>query len=102
MRLPRKPFVDHADNYIYDEINNNLNPTTLATMYLDFEKAIDKVSHGKILEKKTNTGIRGGVLELNESYLKGRKQKVKIGLSVSSEFFVQSGVPQGSVLGLFL
>ena len=47
----------------------------------------------------TNEGIRGGVLELIGSYLKGRKEKVKIASSVSSEIVEQSGVPQGSVLG---
>ena len=81
------------------EIFDSLVSTTLATMYLDFEKAFDKVSHGKLLEKLTNEGIRGGVLELVESYLKGGKQKVKIGSSVSSEVVVQIGVPQGSALG---
>ena len=64
------------------EIFDNFVSTTLATMYLDFKKAFDKVSYGKSLEKLTNEGIRGGVLELIESYLKGRKQKVKIGSSV--------------------
>ena len=64
------------------EIFDKLDSTTLATNYLDFEKAFDKVSHGKFLEKLTNAGIRGGVLELIESHLKGRKQKVKIGPSV--------------------
>ena len=49
-------------------------------------------------KKMTNEGIRG-VLELIESYLKGRKQKVKIESSVSSELVVQSGVPQASLLG---
>ena len=39
------------------------------------------------------------MLELIESYLKGRKQQVKIGSSVSSELVVQSGVPLGSLLG---
>ena len=78
---------------------DNLDSTTFATMYLDFGKAFDKVSHGRLLEKLTNAGIRGGVLELMESYLKGRKQKVRIGSSASSELVVQSGFPQGSVLG---
>ena len=81
------------------EIFDNLVSTTLATMYLDFENAFDKVSHGKLLEKLTNEGIREGLLELIENSLKGRKQKIKIGSSVSSELVVQSGVPQGSVLG---
>ena len=81
------------------EIFDDLVSTTLATMYLDFGKAFEKASHGKFLEKLTNEGIRGGVLEPIESYLKGRKQKGKIGSSVSIELVVQSGVPQGSVLG---
>ena len=84
------------------EIFDNLVSTTLATMYLVFEKAFDKASHGKLLKKLTNEGIKGGVLEPIQSYLKGRKQKVKIGLSVSSHLVVQSGVPQGSVLGPLL
>ena len=81
------------------EIFDNLISTTLATMYLDFEKAFDKVSHGNLLGNMTSEGIRGGVLDLIERYLKGRKQKFRIGSSVSSELVVQSGVPQGSVLG---
>ena len=68
-------------------------------MYLDFEKAFDKVSNGNLLEKLTNAGIRGGLLELIESYLRGRMQKVGIGSSVSIELVVESGVPQKSVLG---
>ena len=55
------------------EIFDNLDSTTLATMYLGFEKAFDKVSHGKLLEKLTNADIRGGVLEPISSYRKGKK-----------------------------
>ena len=83
------------------EFFNILVSTTLATMYLDFEKTFDEVSDGKLLEKLTNEGIRGVVLELIESDLKGRKQKVKIGSFVSNELVVQSGIPQGFVLGPF-
>ena len=64
------------------EIFDNLISKTLATMYLDFRKAFDKVSHGKFLGKLTNQGIKGGVLELIESYLKGRMQKDKVRSSV--------------------
>ena len=93
-----RPSITQMIMYM-NEIFDNLDSTTLATMYLDFEKSFDNVSHGKLLEKLTNASIREGVLELMESYLKGRKKNVKIGSSVSSELVVQSGVPQGSVLG---
>ena len=48
------------------EIFDHLLSTTLATMYQDFEKAFDKVSHGKLLEKLTKEGIRGTSRKLSE------------------------------------
>ena len=41
----------------------------------------------------------GRALELIESYLQGRKQRVRIGNAGSFELDVQNRVPQGSVLG---
>ena len=81
---------------------DNLNANTLATVYLDFEKAFDKVFHGNLTENLNNYCVRRGALELIENHLQGRKQRVRIGNSVSSELDVQSGVPQGSVLGPLL
>ena len=81
------------------EVFDHFESPTLTALYLDFEKAFDKVSHEKLIEKLQNNGITGGALELLESYLKGRKHRAKVGNSISSELEVKSGVPQGSVLG---
>ena len=81
---------------------DNLDADTHATIYFDFEKAFDKVCLGNLTEKLPEYGVMGGALELIESYLQVRKQRVRIGNAVSSELDLQSGVPQGSVTGPLL
>ena len=81
------------------EIFDHFESPILTALYFDFEKAFDKVSHEKLIEKLQNIGITGVALELLESYLKGRKNRAKVGNSISSELEVKSGVPQGPVLG---
>ena len=81
------------------EIFEHFESPTLTALYLDFEKAFDKDSHEKLIEKLQNNGITGGALELLESYLKVEKHRAKVENSICSELDVKNGVPQGSVLG---
>ena len=67
--------------------------------YLDFAKAFDKVPHTRLIQKLKNKGIHGKVLKWIENWLADRTQKVKVGSEKSSSCNVESGVPQGSVLG---
>ena len=54
------------------------------TVYIDFPKAFDTVSHRKLLHKLTNYGITGNILQWFSSFLCDRKQRVKIGDVCSS------------------
>ena len=84
-----------------NEVFENINQPTLLSLYLDFEKAFDKVCHEKLLEKLLILGFGGPLLALLESYLSNRSQRVRIGNSYSRYLETSSGVPQGSVLGPF-
>lgn len=73
-------------------------------VFIDLKKAFDTVSVPILVQKLECIGIRGTPLALLKDYLTDRKQKVKIGQSISDTANVLYGVPQGSVLGptLFL
>ncbi len=67
--------------------------------YLDFAKAFDKVPHMRLLAKLEAKGVGGEVLTWIKDWLLQRKQKVRVGKVLSTEENVESGIPQGTVLG---
>ena len=71
-------------------------------MYIDLAKAFDTVSHTKLLHKLPCYGISGNILNWVSSFLNNRKQRVKVGTTLSEHTNVTSGVPQGSCIGPLL
>ena len=87
-------------NNIYHAADNS-QPTLLVS--LDLSAAFDTIDHSLLLSRlQTSFGITGNALSWLSSYLTNRSQTVRIGQSTSPSTLLESGVPQGSVLGPIL
>ena len=79
---------------------NGLNQ--LDVIYLDISKAFDTVSHPHLLTKLSSFNIGGEVWLWFQAYITNRRQCVSINNSNSCLLPVESGVPQGRILGPLL
>ena len=68
----------------------------------DLSKAFDCINHGLLIATLKTYGFDNDSLRYIYSYLTERKQRVKVNNSVSLSSNIESGVPQGSILGPLL
>ena len=69
---------------------------------MDLSKAFDCISHDLIIAKLAAYGLDDTTLQLIFSYLKNRKQCVRINNTYSNFENIITGVPQGSIVGPLL
>ena len=88
---------------IYQEVKNNMaaNIPTVA-LYVDYQKAYDRVWHAALLVKLCRMGMPIDLLKMIESWLKDRKAYVAYGEKASKVFDINIGLPQGSTLSPYL
>jgi len=83
----------------YNALNNSKKVTAI---FFDLAKAFDTVNHHEIIKILPNFGLKNISLNWFRSYLKNRKQIVKINDILGEEMEIKCGVPQGSVMGPLL
>ena len=70
---------------------------------LDLSAAFDTIDHDVLLSRHSDKfGVTGTAVNWFKSYLTARTSFVKVGSISSSTFSLDTGVPQGSVLGPLL
>ena len=69
------------------------------TVLLDMCAAFDTVDHSLLNDQMRSIGIEGIALTYLESYISNRIHTVRIGNHNSHRTLIESGTPQGSVLG---
>jgi len=68
------------------------------TVFSDFAKAFDHVDHNITITKLTEFGLPDAIIQWMRSFLRHRRQRVKIGDVVSDWLVMDAGTPQGSYL----
>ena len=71
-------------------------------IYIDLSKAFDTLVHEILISKLEHYGVKGEAINLIRSYLYQRQQLVEFNGCLSDMRYIETGVPQGSVLGPLL
>ena len=84
-------------NNVHKMFNNT---RTVDIVYLDFQKVFDKAPHKPLISKAK--AIKHNLCKWMENWLTDQKHRVVLNSKASNWIHVNSGVPQGSVLGPIL
>ncbi len=76
--------------------------TQIRILFLDFRKAFDLIDHNILLAKLMSLDVPPILLRWVHAFLFNRKQRIKIGQSMSDWANINGGVPQGTKLGPLL
>ena len=86
-------------NYI---LSNAVDKNEIDCVYIDYEKAFDKIDHKILIQKLHQLQIPSKYINWITNFLQDRTQIVYVNETFSYPVKVLSGVPQGSVLGPIL
>ena len=75
---------------------------SISAIFIDFEKAFDKVNHKYLLYKLNTLKLPKYLINIVKSFLTNRKCFVNFNLFDSTTFNIKAGVPQGSCLSPIL
>ena len=87
---------------LVDEIRHAFDNTQsfeVRAIFLDISKAFDKMWHDGLIFKMRQNGVSSQLLKVFQDYLKNRNHRVVLNGFQADYSTIESGVPQGSVLG---
>ena len=96
--------VDHLLVGVWDQILRNAEDCRAATLLtsIDYQKAFNRLSYQECLAAFHRKGASAQVMGLILTFLTNRTMAVRVGSDWSPWRRVNGGVPQGSILGVFL
>ena len=95
--------TEHAAIEFVDRVAHKIDEGEIPfSIFIDLSKAFDTLDHNILLQKLQHYGIHGTALNWFKSYLTERTQSVKFNGEISTPVTLETGVPQGSVLGPLL
>ena len=74
----------------------------ICAIFMDLSKAFDTLNHDLLIAKLGAYGFETDALRYMKSYLKNRKQRVRVNKTFSEWERITTGVPQDSILGPLL
>ena len=95
--------TDLAALELIDCINKQIDQRKIPfSIFLDLSKAFDTLNHDILMKKLHYHGVRNNTLNWFHSYLTNRAQYTEYNETKSSLLEIETGVPQGSILGPLL
>ena len=95
--------TEHAPLELVDKITSQMdNNETPISIFLDLSTAFDTIDHNILLDTLKYYGLDDIAIKLFRSYLTNRYQYVQIENAKSQLLEINTGVPQGSILGPLL
>ena len=95
--------MELAATLLLDNIRSSVDQGNLVgATFIDLSKAFDTISLSNLIQKLPQYGIKEGELPWFTDYLFHRSVAVNYGKSSSKTVDIQTGVPQGSILGPLL
>ena len=96
--------AEHYLVQLWQSILENLEDPRAASLVtaIDYSKAFNRMDFPHCLRSLASKGLCTELLKIIASFLSGREMQVKVGSSLSKPRSVLGGVPQGSILGVFL
>ena len=89
--------------HLVNDLTKQMDTGKVSTnIYIDLSKAFATLDHSILLDKRNYYCIRGVANNLLHSYISNRYQYVDFNGFISSTKVVDTGVPQGSILGPLL